>query len=420
MNRQAKARLAWATTVVSAVTGGAALAAGYKIPEQSTNATALSAAYVANASGPDAAYYNPAAMVFNAPGAALQGNLTYLHLPSIDFTGTTFVSGAGLVSGSDSSREEDFVIPSFHYVSPAVGNARFGLSVAVPAGLTKRWDGLGRASAQEFTLKTVELNPSIGLRLSDTFSIGGGLRAIYSSGVVKSGSPAAASRDLEGDSIDFGYNLALHFRPTDRLSLAATYRSKVDLTVDGDATLQLIPVPAIQYSGGASVKVPVPAALALAAAFDVTPATTVELVYERTYWSSYKELDFNYDGTVPVQLQAFDAPLAKNWKDTTTYRLGLTHQLDDRWKLMAGFGLDEAPAPKRTIGFELPDSDGKIYSAGATYQASDKLNIGAAVLYADRDELTISAADGNVTATTGTFKDAGALLVTLGLEYRLE
>ena len=39
--------------------------AGYKIPEQSLNAVALSAAYIANANGADAAYYNPANMVFS-------------------------------------------------------------------------------------------------------------------------------------------------------------------------------------------------------------------------------------------------------------------------------------------------------------------------------------------------------------------
>ena len=45
-------------------TAGSALASGWRIPEQSVNSTALSAAYVANAHGADAAYFNPANMSF--------------------------------------------------------------------------------------------------------------------------------------------------------------------------------------------------------------------------------------------------------------------------------------------------------------------------------------------------------------------
>ena len=42
---------------------------------------------------------------------------------------------------------------------------------------------------------------------------------------------------IEGDSIDFGYNLALTYKPIKDLTLSATYRSKIDLTVEGKASL---------------------------------------------------------------------------------------------------------------------------------------------------------------------------------------
>ncbi len=49
--------------LLSLVATTALMAGGYKIPESSVNAVALSNAYVANASGADASYYNPAKMV---------------------------------------------------------------------------------------------------------------------------------------------------------------------------------------------------------------------------------------------------------------------------------------------------------------------------------------------------------------------
>lgn len=121
-------------SAISLAATGQVMAAGYKIPENSINSMALSAAYVANAHGADAAYYNPAAMVYNDAGASLEADLTLAHLTSIDLTSGTLAP--------DSTKVENIPIPSFHYVSPAMGDFRFGLSTVVPVGLSKRWRGL--------------------------------------------------------------------------------------------------------------------------------------------------------------------------------------------------------------------------------------------------------------------------------------
>lgn len=110
------------------------------------------------------------------------------------------------------------------------------------------------------------------------------------------------------------------------ITFAATYRSKVDLTVEGDATLVH---PVATYNNiGASVTIPLPASLALAAAYTIDK-TTVEFVFERTYWSSYKDLDFNYNTTLSSvggasPYMAFDVARPKNWKDVNAYRIGVT------------------------------------------------------------------------------------------------
>lgn len=396
-----------------------AMAAGYKLPESSTNATALSAAYVANAKGPDASYYNPARMALNPDGASISGDVTLVHLPSIKFTGTQGppLAAPGTVA-NDSSETENIPVPTLHYVSPRNGNLRYGLSVVTPGGLSKRWSGYGARSAEEFSLRTVEINPTVGYRLSDKFAIGGGLRILHSDGTVRSRVPGSIYRDLEGDSLDFGYNLAAHYAPTDSLAFAVTYRSKIDMTVVGGA--ELGSGSTTLYSGSASVTVPLPATLSLAGAFDLRRDTTLEVVFERTYWSAYEQLDFNYGAAIPPALVPFfDRPIPKNWKDSDTYRFGLTHQLNDRWTLMAGFAIDESPAPPQTIGFELPESDGKIYSLGARYRASKQLEFAGAVLYTERDDLHLDAAS-NDNALTGTFSDAGAVLVSLGIQYNFD
>lgn len=421
------------TLVSISLISSSAWSAAYKIPEQSLNATALSAAYVANANGADTTYYNPAAMVYNTDRSQLEVAMLYIYLPGIDFSGTS-VSALGAVDGGtfrDSSKEEHFFVPTFHYVSPDMNNARFGLSVVSPAGLTKRWSGPAQAMAENFTLETIEINPTAAYLISDRFSVGGGLRALYSKGKVKSnyelvtaappGADPVLSRNLKGDSWDFGYNLAFHFKPSDNLSLAVTYRSKIDLSVEGDAKLSwrdplTLVTPSLAYKGDASVKIPIPAATTLAAAFDLTPDTTVEVTYERTYWSVYEKLDFNYQTTFlsPHPLSAFDDPLRKDFEDSNTYRIGITYQYDESLKLMAGLAYDETPVPSDTLGFELPDSDAWVYSFGVDYKVEEQISVGAALLYSDKDSRSVSNSPQGI---SGEFTGAGAYLLTMGLKY---
>lgn len=388
-------------------------ASGWRIPEQSLNSTALSAAYVAGANGADASYYNPANMVWNEAGSEMEMAFTYINLPSIKYTDSE------IAAMNSNSEVENFYVPTFHYVSPAVGNFRFGLSMVAPGGLSKRWeDAYGKASAEEFSLTIIEINPTVAYKVNEKFSVALGLRGLYSEGVVKSdatGLGVAATRDMEGDSIDFGYNLAISYKPMKNFTLATTYRSKVDLTEEGKATLTH---PAISggYIGDTSVEIPLPASLVLSAAYSFSK-TTVEFVFERTYWSAYKELDFEY--TSPQG--GFDAPVAKNWKDADAYRIGVTHQYSDELKLMAGFAIDKNGAPDETIGFELPESDAKLYSLGIEYKMNDKMKIGLAYLYDQKESRTIDerAVAGNpATGINGKFEDASAHLVTVSMKYK--
>lgn len=391
--------------------GGSLFAGGYKIPETSLNSVALSAANVAHNSSADAAYYNPANMVFMKNEAVAEADLMYIGLSDINY------KAAGI---DIDSKRENFIVPSFFYVSQGINGARYGLSIVSPAGLSKRWQSAPAVyTAEEFTLRTVEINPSVALPMGDKFAVALGLRAIYSDGVVKSTSPIA-SRDMKGDSIDFGYNIALAYRPTSEIELALTYRSKVDLSVEGDARLSYtgtlggaVPLATYTSSSSASVTVPVPAVLNVALAYTLPSQTTIEFVYERNFWSEYKELDFDYGESVnAVTNIVFGTPVSKKWRDTDVFRFGITQELD-KLTLMGGFVIDESPVPNETLSFELPGSDSVSVSLGARYQVSEKINIGLGALYSIREDKRVSN-----TSLDGEFSNANVLLISSALEYR--
>lgn len=383
-----------------------AFASGYRIPEQSLNATALSSAYLANANRADAAFYNPANMSWLEQGTLVDGGLTYIHLPSVSYEDfrTSAYNGE--------SEAENFVIPNLHMVSPEMNNFRLGFSLVSPAGLAKRWeDPFPRTFAREFSMTVIEAAPSVSYKINDMISVAGGVRFVYSKATVKSdgtiivappssGSPspeyATISRDMDGDTYEYGYNLALSVKPIDNLSVGITYRSKVDLDMDGDGTMtvsQSFPsgmIPAGYYNGDGSVSVPLPAILAVGVAYTID-RSTIEFEYDRTFWSDYETLDFKYPTSLghPVLSSAFDAPITKDWEDVDAYRLGYTFKWDKSLTLMAGVGIDGNPIPDSSLSFDLPDSNAWFISFGGRYDINDKLSVGAAYLYADKKDRTV-------------------------------
>jgi long-chain fatty acid transport protein len=384
---------------------GSAFASGYRIPEQSVNSTARAGGYVAYTPGADTTYYNPANMSWLENRTHLEVDATWINLAAIQYTDSD-------PAHNGESETENFFMPTFFAVSPEYNNFRFGFSVTAPAGLSKQWkDPYPRAYAEEFSLKVFDVNPTVSYKFCDRFSVGAGLRAIYSDGKVKSYS--LITRDLVGDSWDVGYNLALTARPVDNMNVSLTYRSKVDLSVEGDARLGYAGT--TLYNNYAAVEIPLPAILAVAVSYTFFEQLTVELEYDRTYWSAYEQLDFNYATSFSSPpFYAFDRPVPKNWSDTDAWRLSVSYDMKNNFILMAGIAIDKNPVPDSTLGFELPDSDAMLYSVGLRYKVNANLELGAAYLYDDKESRSVTNATIN-----GNFKDAAAHLVTVGLTYKM-
>jgi long-chain fatty acid transport protein len=403
--------------LLSTITSSLVMAGAYKVPEQSVNSMALGAAYIAHTTGADTAYFNPANMAFMADKQFMEAGLTWAHLPRNTFNGTQTYADGVPYDASNESEIENLQLPFLHYVAKPMGDFRWGASLTVPGGLTKRWEsGHQKVSAEEFTLKVIEVNPVASYKVLDNFAVGGGLRLIYSEGIVNSdgGNIKPVKREMEGDTIEFGYNLAMTYKPTSDINLAATYRSNIDLGEEGDANLYLFNV-GKQYS--ANVTVPLPAALNLAVSKTWNDKYTVELNYEKTYWSAYKDLDFNYGSSIqPALVGSFDDSKPKKWKDTDTFRIGLTAEVTPTLTVMAGYAKDETPVNKKYVSYELPDSDADIYSIGVRFKSSENLSYGLAYLHDEKEAFTLAAGE-NVNGITGKFSDGGADLLTIGMSY---
>ena len=396
-------------TTLSTIASSMLMASGYKIPETSINSIALGGANIAHVKHADAAYDNPANMIFMSDSNHIEVDLMYVGTSATNYKGTYRGS---VTQYNINAEEQAAIIPSLHYVSPKLGDAgvRIGFSIVVPGGLTREWkEQPAQATAEKFSLKVLEFNPTVAYSISDKVAIAFGFRMLHSSGEVKSSS--TASRDMAGSSIDFGYNLALAYKPTDNIDIALTYRSLVNLTTQGNAKLYI--GESKVYDGGGSLSVPIPAAANIALAYTFSTKTTVELVYEKTYWSAYSSIDFDYNSAItPILVPSFDNPLARNWKDSASYRMGLTQELDTL-TLMAGFIIDETPTPEDTLGFESPGNDSMAFSFGARYKVNDSIDVGLGALYTMKEDRTVKN-----DSIDGEFSNSNALLVSAGVGYK--
>lgn len=395
--------------LVSVFAAGSAFASGWRIPEQSVDSKAKAGANIASSSRGDTAYYNPANMSWMADTWTLEADVSYLYLYPIEYKD----SRSPALNGD--SESEHFIIPTGFFVSPSYGGARFGLALVAPGGLSKQWkDPYPKTYAEEFSLTVIETNPTVSYGFGEMFSIAGGVRMIYADATVKSdgsGMGIPLSRDMTGDTVEWGWNAALAYKPMDELNISATYRSHIDFEFDDKAKLNLM---GNQMTLDTTVDVPLPAVFALSVAYDVMDNLNVELTWDRTFWSEYENLDFDFTPTIPGN--PFETPVPKNWDDTDAFRIGLTYGVNDTISLMGGFGYDNNPVPEETIGFELPDSNAWLYSLGMQYKVNEKIELGIAALYAYKETRKIEVNPNDV--IYGEFTNASALFLSVGINYR--
>jgi long-chain fatty acid transport protein len=245
-------------------------------------------------------------------------------------------------------------------------------------------------------LKTLNFNPSLGYRVNDKLSIGGGLNMMLAKvdlssaidfGTLCFGLPGCAPQsadgkaDLDGDNYDdlaFGFNLGFAYMISEQTTIGVAYRSEVDIDIEGDADFK---VPAVAQQGPSPigktvfVDTDLKADVTLPASFSVSLAHQVgkfTWLGDATWtgWNSFDELRIRYDN--PEQP---DTVTTEDWDDTMRYSVGVDYQYSDSLVLRTGLAYDESPIPsakRRTP--RMPGEDRTWVSLGLTYLASSAIS----------------------------------------------
>ena len=368
-------------------------AAGFALIEQSGsgmgNAYAGGSAIAEDAS---TIFFNPAGMTY-IQGTQAVGAL-HLVKPNAEFNNDGSAAGLGFpfpnrpLGGEGGNAGDLAFLPNFYFKTDLNENVKLGIGVSAPFGLKTEYDKdwLGRFQAVKSDLKTININPSIALKVNDQLSLGFGLSAMWAQAELTSAVNLAnkeAFSTVKGDDWGFGFNLGAIYQATADTRIGMAYRSKVDQHLDGDVKFKRPagPLSAAQLAG--TTNSDVTADTTLPETFSVSAFSrlndTWDLMGDVTWtrWSQFEELRIVRDNGTTL------AVTPENWDNTMRYSVGVNYKYSDVLKLRAGLAYDEEAISDKFRTARIPGNDRKWLSLGAGWQVmpSTKLDVGYAHLF---------------------------------------
>ncbi|HZP42835.1 MAG TPA: outer membrane protein transport protein [Candidatus Binatia bacterium] len=397
--------------LVGAVTVGAAQvhASGFLLYEQNGrgvgSANAGEGAIAADAS---TIFWNPAGMtLLEGTNVAGSGNLvqTHAHFENEGSIITPALGGAPL-RGPNSDSDEIGLLSSFYLSQQVTDRWRVGVGVGTPFGLRTQWDDgwVGRYHALKSDLRTINVNPSLAVRLTDWLSIGAGADAMWARATLtnaidlgavcgifgaQAGLTPAACRALgfrpqrvdgavkiRGHDWAFGYNAGILVHPTPFTRFGLTYRSRIDQELDGNAYFTIPRRARLLQATGALVNTPGSADLNLP---DWTDLSAFHQITE--HWAVLADIMWIHWDRFDTLVIRFANPrqptttIPENWDNTFRYALAFQYTPTPSWIFRVGTALDETPVPSPTFRTpRIPDSDRIWGSIGVGY-VRDRLRL---------------------------------------------
>lgn len=418
------------TTAACAVAGALgflsapeANAAAFALVEQ--GASGLGNAYAgAAAAAEDAStvWWNPAGMARLPRGRHLAVAATVIS-PSTRFSNRESVAASGRPLGSEGGDAGDTaLVPSVFYATDFGPRWNFGVGVSVPFGLSTEYaaDWIGRFQGIKSEIKTLNVNPSVSYKFSDTLSVGAGINyqnaEIETLTAVNFGPGGEAQNRLKVDGDAWGFNAGVLFNVAPSTWLGIHYRSSIDYELEGTTSFTA-PAPGTSNSG-ARIEVETPASLSFSIAHRL--GDRWELLGDATWWQ------WSNINRVPVirtdgpGAGATAGTFVFNFDDSWRVSVGANYRLGAAWTLKVGAAYDQTPVPdaeSRTV--RLPDSDRYWISAGAKYRLSraGALDFGYTFIQAHDADINNNQQAGLTPAgvVNGTYK---ARVHLLGVQYQ--
>ena len=386
---------------------------GFATNEQSIRAIGRGGAFAAQADDPSAVYYNPAGIV-QLEGTQATGGVSFI-IPTVTFKSSVNNTTLNTTVGKETDLEDNiFAIPNFYITHKLFEQWSLGFGAFSNFGLgtdwPDDWEGRFLIGGTEANLSTFTLNPVVAYRPIQKLSLSAGVVFQYLNIELKNkrftGTASEPNQKLEGDNWQVGWNVGALFWLTDEVRLGASYRSRVDHSID-DGTFDITGI----LNTGATADLELPAVLYLGVNW-TRDALSLEFNAHWTEWSTYEKLEVLLDTGSTILSE-------KDWKDVWAYRFGAEYKLNEMFDLRAGLVYDESPIPDRTLDILVPSGDRWLFTGGLGVHYN-KWNFDFAYNFVLDEDRTVDNNAGVSAAGTlrGEFKDGYTHVFGFNVSYK--
>jgi long-chain fatty acid transport protein len=326
----------------------------------------------ANAIANDAAtsFHNPAGMTrLNENQFMVSGGLLYADVKFDPASDTPYPGGDGGSAGSIAPLLGGF------YVHNITEDLKLGVNLISITGSVLDYDEgwSGRYQCDEVTLLTVTLNPTIGYRINNWLSVGGGVNLMYGELELEVSAPPGLNgkAKIDGDDVEVGFSLGTLFELSEQTRIGIVYLSEMKPNFSGDVEFNGL----VSNQIGVDTEITLPQFVKASVYHDLndTFALVGKVGWEE--WSAFENINLstaNGSNTLP-----------RNWDDTWHFSGGLHYRLSEPWLLQVGIAYDTSPVDAKDRTADMPIDRQIRYALGAQYKLNEKVSLGGAFEVAD-------------------------------------
>lgn len=343
-------------------------AEGFRLYGMSAEGQMRGEALVASAQGPDANWYNPAALANSENKHEVLGGLNFLTVNE-EYTSTT--------GQKVKNNDKYFPLPSLYYAQKMNDRWAMGIGVNTPFGLSTAYDNSAPFSyiTTGGKVQLVNISPNAAFKVTDALSFGLGVNYYRSSAELRQMLPysLAGGTDsplkIEGDGDGVGLNTGLLVKLSDTQNVGVTYKSEVTIDYDGkNAHIDNVSPGNEPFDTGVKTRLRFPDMVGMGWSFQPSKRWDVEIGGQWTNWADMKKVDVAFENPLPGPAGPISETSTQfDWKNTWTARIGGTCALTDLWKISGGYFYTTTPTRESTYTPLVPDGNHHVFSVGGTY-----------------------------------------------------
>ncbi|GGI24170.1 OmpP1/FadL family transporter [Pedobacter mendelii] len=359
------------------------LGQGFQVNLQGQKQIGMAGAGSALALDEASVFFNPGAVSFLEKNSISAGVNPLLFKSAFQRTGSNVTEEV-----------KNKIAPPFEFYAvwgPKSNKWKLGLGVYTPFGGLVDWgdNWSGKYALTSLNLKAIYFQPTLSVKITDRIGIGAGF--VYNHGDVnlQRALPVnfpdghSGHVTLEGTGSGYGWNAGIYINTLSNITFAVVHKSKVNTKLnDGTATFDVPQSLKTSFPDGNTfnAELPLPSTTTLGIGVPLSQSTTLAFDASWVQWRVYKELAFDY----AINTSALaDTKSARNYRDGSSFKLGINHQASDKFALRAGVGYAFTPVQNGYVTPEAPDADRYILSAGAGYSFTSKFEVNASFFFED-------------------------------------